>query len=72
MALQIQPWIVGKYSSTAQYVSFNIPVKAGLQLKIMTGFNVNGNNTGLSERPTLMFAEEGNMPNAFVGYILQS
>lgn len=72
VALQIQPWIVGKYSSTLQYVSFNIPVKAGLQLKIMTGFKVNGNNTGLTEQPTLMFAEEGNMPNTFVGYILRS
>jgi hypothetical protein len=38
----------------------------------MTGFKVNGNNTGLDEHPTLMFAEEGNMPNAFVGYILRS
>jgi hypothetical protein len=38
----------------------------------MTGFKVNGNNTGLTEQPTLMFAEEGNMPNTFVGYILRS
>jgi len=30
VALQVQPWIMGKYSSTAQYVSFNIPVKKGL------------------------------------------
>lgn len=72
VALQIQPWIIGKYSSTLQYISFNIPVQSGLELKIMTGFNVNGNNTGLSEHPTLMFAEEGNMPNTFVGYILHT
>ena len=36
----------------------------------MTGFAVNGNNSGLSDRPTLMFAEAGTMPNTFVGYIL--
>lgn len=71
VALQIQPWIVGRYSSTLQYVGFNLPVKAGLRLKIMTGFKVNGNNSGLVERPTLMFAEEANMPNSFVGYILR-
>lgn len=71
VALQIQPWIVGKYSSTAQYVGFNLPVKAGLRLKIVTGFKVNGNNTALHDKPTLMFAEEGNMPNTFVGYILR-
>jgi hypothetical protein len=71
VALQIQPWIVGKYSSTAQYVGFNLPVKAGLRLKVVTGFKVNGNNTALHDKPTLMFAEEGNMPNTFVGYILR-
>ena len=70
VALQVQPWIVGKKSSVLQYVGFNIPVKAGLQLKIMTGFAVNGNNSGLSDRPTLMFAAAGTMPNTFVGYIL--
>lgn len=64
---------MGKYSSVAQYVSFNIPVKAGLQLKIRTGFAVNGNNSGLhSDRPTLMFTDAGNLPNTFVGYILNS
>jgi len=73
VALQIQPWIIGKYSSTAQYVSFNIPVKRGLQLKIMTGFNVNGNNSGLhGDTPTLMFTDAGNLPNTFVGYIFNS
>ena len=73
VALQIQPWIMGKYSSTAQYVSFNIPVKKGLQLKIMTGFHVNGNNSALhDDTPTLMFTDAGNLPNTFVGYILQS
>jgi len=55
-----------------QYVSFNLPVKAGLRLKIMTGFNVNGNNTGLTDIPSLMFGQEGNMPNTFVGYILRT
>ena len=64
---------MGKYSSTAQYVSFNIPVKKGLKLKIMTGFAVNGNNTALhTDTPTLMFIDEGNLPNTFVGYILES
>ena len=73
VALQIQPWIIGKYSSTSQYVGFNIPVKAGLHLKIKTGFEVNGNNSGLhGDRPTLMFADAGNMPNTFVGYIVRN
>jgi len=39
----------------------------------MTGFHVNGNNTGLhDDTPTLMFTDAGNLPNTFVGYILQS
>lgn len=43
--ISVKPWIRGLNSSTLQYVGFNVPVKKGLRLKIVTGFNVNGNNS---------------------------
>lgn len=71
-ALQIQPFIVGKYSQVAQYVGFTIPVRSQLELKIMTGFKVNDTASGLHVGNSLMFNNEGNMPNTFVGYVLQN
>lgn len=68
--VQCQPWIVGSKSSTMQYVSFGIPVKAGLQLKVKTGFKVSGNSTGLQHSNSLLFNDAGNMPNTLVGYII--
>lgn len=51
-----------------QYVSFNIPVEAGLELKIKTGFAVNTNPSGLQfgNRQTFTL----NQPGAFVGYVV--
>jgi len=68
--LQVQPWILGKNHQVAQYVGFNLPVRAGMELKIMTGFKVNGTASALHVGNTLMFNKEGNMPNTFVGYVL--
>ena len=65
--LQAQPFVIGKYSQAAQYVGFNIPVKAGIELKIMTGFPVNGSASGFPAGPKLMFVD--NRPNSFVGYV---
>lgn len=64
--LQLQPWIIGSKSSVLQYVGFNVPVKQGLNLKIMTGFPVNGSN---SVQP----GDIGwgiNIVNAFAGYVI--
>ncbi len=66
--LQLQPWIIGQKSQSLQYVGFNVPVKAGLYLKIMTGFPVDGTNSGFQSGRTLTFST--GEPNSFVGYIL--
>lgn len=68
--VQCHPWVVGSKSSTMQYVSFGLPVKKGLQLKIKTGFKVSGNATGLQHSNSLLFNDAGMMPNTFVGYII--
>ena len=51
-----------------QYVSFNIPVEAGLELKIKTGFAVNTNPSGLQSGNRQTFTL--NQPGAFVGYVV--
>jgi len=71
VALQVQPWVVGRNSQLMQYVSFSVPVKEGTELKIVTGFNVNGQNSGFGDSGTggnLML--KPNLPNTFVGYII--
>ena len=71
-ALQIQPWIAGPNSRVAQYVSFNVPVRRGLETKIVTGFNVNGSPTGFGRAQTLMaWGDSGTKINEFVGYVIQ-
>lgn len=69
--LQVQPWIVGEESQTMQYVGFTLPVRKGLKLKLMTGFNVNGNNSGFGNQNSLMTAKAGSMVNTLVGYIVK-
>lgn len=69
-ALAVQPFIIGKYSQVAQYVGFNIPVKSGLKLRVCTGFNVNGQNSGFGNTNSLMLNGNGNEPNTFVGYVI--
>ena len=66
----IQPWIRGKHASDTQYVSFNIPVKKGLRLKVKTGFPVNAENSGLQNPGSLTFLDR-NVPNAFFGYVIK-
>lgn len=46
LPISIQPWIRGEHASEMQYISFNVPVKAGLRVKIKTGFAVNENSQG--------------------------
>lgn len=68
--LQLQPWIRGANATQLQYVSFNIPVKEGLRLKIRTGFNVNGKVGGFQNYRSITYAL--NQPNSFVGYITRA
>lgn len=72
IALQVQPWVVGSNSQILQYVGFNIPVMKGLQLKVMTGFPVNGTNSGTQRGNTLLFKSEGNIINTCVGYVVSN
>ena len=67
--IQAQPWIVGKNSQTVQYVGFTLPVRQGLELKVMTGFNVNGESSGFGNANSLMMSGVGSLVNTFVGYI---
>ena len=69
--ISIQPWIRGQYASTLQYVSFNVPVKKGLKLKVKTGFQVSNANSGFQSGNTLTFTDRW-VPNAFFGYIIKS
>lgn len=68
--MSIQPWIRGKNASTIQYVSFNIPVRKGLRLKVKTGFPVNAENGGLQNPGSLTFLDR-NVPNVFFGYVIK-
>jgi len=68
--IQMQPWIIGQKSSERQYVGFNVPVRAGLRLKIKTGFPVNGDTGGFAEQGNASLAL--NQPNTFVGYIIRA
>lgn len=70
--IQMQPWIIGQNSQIAQYVGFNVPVRKGTKLKIMTGFNVNGQNSGFGQSNSLMISRSGSLVNTFVGYIVNN
>lgn len=64
--LQLQPWIIGSKSSILQYIGFNVAVKKGLKLKIMTGFPVNGSNS--THQGDIGWGI--NVVNNFAGYII--
>lgn len=64
--LQLQPWIIGSKSSILQYIGFNVAVKKGLKLKIITGFPVNGSNS----TPQGDIGWGINVVNNFAGYII--
>ena len=72
--LQVQPWVVGKHAVNMQYIGFNIPVKENMRLKIMPGFPVNGNASGFQKDDghSLLLTRIGNVPNTFVGYVLEN
>lgn len=67
--LQVQPWPIGAKSSVRQYVSFSLPVKEGLRLKVKTGFRVNGSEAAMQDSATKSF--NLNEPNCFVGWVLR-
>ena len=64
--LQLQPWIIGSKSSILQYIGFNVAVKKGLKLKIITGFPVNGSNS--TSQGDIGWGI--NVVNHFAGYII--
>lgn len=67
----VKPWIRGQYASTMQYISFNVPVKKGLRLKIKTGFPVKQTpGSGFQSTGTMTFID-GWVPNAFFGYVIK-
>lgn len=68
--ISVQPWIRGQNASQIQYVSFNIPVKKGLRIKIKTGFPVNGRTSAFQEQGSLTFLDQW-VPNAFFGYVIK-
>lgn len=70
--IAFQPWIQGKYSNSLQYVSFTIPVKTNLQLKIKTGFPVNGSIGGGYQHLGSMTFSDRWIPNAFYGYVIKT
>ena len=72
VALQIQPWIIGAKSQAIQYVGFNVPVRQNMQLKIMTGFPVNTQNSGFQDPGYNTLTFLSNQPCTFVGYILRN
>lgn len=61
--LQVQPVAAGNYCN---YVSFSLPVKTGLVLRIVTGFDVGDNSGKWSNVPGSL---TNHIPNAFVGGI---
>lgn len=56
-----------------QYVGFNVPVRKNMKLKIMTGFPVNGTTSGFQtpDGHSLLMTRYGNVPNTFVGYVIE-
>lgn len=66
--ISLQPWVIGQKSTIMQYVSFNLPVKAGLKLSIRTGFPVDGTNSMSQGSNSAMHGL--NAVNSFVGYVI--
>lgn len=66
--LQYQPWPISSKSKQRQYVTFGLPVRRGLQLKIKTGFNVDGRSSGFQSSNSIQLPL--NEPNTFVGYVV--
>lgn len=55
-----------------QYVGFNVPVKKGLEIKIKTGFPVGGERGGPHNTQGSLTFMNGNIPNAFFGYVIKN
>ena len=61
--LQVQPVLPGNYCN---YISFSLPVRKNLELRIVTGFNVGKNSGKWSNVPGSL---TNHIPNAFIGGI---
>ena len=68
--MQLQPWNVSDRSKVFQYVSFNIPVKKGLELKIKTGFKMNFTATATNQSNSLALDQVRSNGGTFIGYII--
>lgn len=72
--IALQPWIIGDKSSVMQYVGFNCPVQANMQLRIRTGFQITDFSQSFSGRGLVLNvgsnAQGSNINNSFIGYIL--
>lgn len=65
--LQVQPWCIGEKHSQLQYVGFNLPVAASLSVRVSTGFEVNGQNSGMQNVDRSLTDAS---PNCFKGYVI--
>ena len=70
LPLQIKPWILGKYSTILQYVSFDLPVSGPIEVKVRTGFRMNVNQGGFQNKGSKTY--KVNSPCSFFGYVLKS
>lgn len=67
--LQVQPFIYTNNSNVIQYVSFNLPVAAGIYIRIRTGFDVAENTSGFTSRSLIINRNGYTSPNTFIGMI---
>ena len=67
--LQVQPFIYTNNSNVIQYVSFNLPVAAGIYIRIRTGFDVAENTSGFTSRSLIINKNGYTSPNTFIGII---
>lgn len=70
--LQVQPFILGSNNQIIQYLSFNLPVAMGLNLRISTGFKLSISPTYIQTGKTLVYnalANGQNMVNTFYGTV---
>ena len=67
--LQLNPWSISTNSNKLQYISFNLPVAAGLKIRVRTGFPVNTNVSG-SQNINKSLVTGNNISTGFKCYII--
>jgi hypothetical protein len=69
--LQVQPFIYTINSNVLQYVSFNLPVAAGIHIRIRTGFDVVESTSGFTSRSLIIRKTDSGFtqPNKFIGTV---